>query len=119
MRLTFDNDRILAVMAHPDDAELLCAGTLARAKAQGAAVAVCVMCRGDKGVSSTTAAGEDVAEVRRLEALEAADLLSAILFWYGASDGELMDGYPQRKKLIQIYREFRPTLVMAHAPEDY
>ena len=32
MRLTFSQDRILAVMAHPDDAELLCAGTLARAK---------------------------------------------------------------------------------------
>ena len=40
---------MLAVVAHPDDAELLCAGTLARARDDGAAIAVCVMCRGDKG----------------------------------------------------------------------
>ena len=35
MRLDFTGVRILAVVAHPDDAELLCAGTLARARADG------------------------------------------------------------------------------------
>ena len=54
MRITFQHDRVLAVMAHPDDAELLCAGTLARARADGAAIAICVMCRGDKGAGSAT-----------------------------------------------------------------
>ena len=37
-----NNDRVLAVMAHPDDAELLCAGTLARAKADGATIGIVV-----------------------------------------------------------------------------
>jgi N-acetylglucosamine malate deacetylase 1 len=55
MKLSFTNDRVMAVMAHPDDAELLCAGTLARAKADGAAIAICVMCAGDKGAGSATA----------------------------------------------------------------
>src|SRR5437588_241460 len=49
MRLDFAGERVLAVVAHPDDAELLCAGTLARARTDGAAVGVCVLCRGDKG----------------------------------------------------------------------
>src|SRR6185369_17945810 len=49
MHLSFAGDRMLAVVAHPDDAELLCAGTLARARADGAAIGVCVLCQGDKG----------------------------------------------------------------------
>ena len=45
MRLDFAGERVMAVVAHPDDAELLCAGTLARARSEGAAIAICVMCR--------------------------------------------------------------------------
>jgi len=37
MRLNFAGERLLGVVAHPDDAEMLCAGTLARAKATTAA----------------------------------------------------------------------------------
>src|SRR6266704_1525308 len=62
MKLNFENERVLAVVAHPDDAELLCAGTLARAKADGAAIASCVMCRGDKGQPVKAVA--NLAEVR-------------------------------------------------------
>jgi LmbE family N-acetylglucosaminyl deacetylase len=119
MKLTFDqSDRVLAVMAHPDDAELLCAGTLARARGDASAVAICVMCRGDKGVGSSSA-GRDAATVRREEAAAAAELLGAKLFWFNAGDGELFDTYDQRRALIEIYRQFRPTLVLAHSPEDY
>src|SRR5437763_16475796 len=49
MKLTFRNDRLLAVVAHPDDAGLLCAGTLARAARDGAAIALCGLCRRDNG----------------------------------------------------------------------
>jgi LmbE family N-acetylglucosaminyl deacetylase len=118
MKLTFAQDRILAVMAHPDDAELLCAGTLARAKADGAAIAVCVMCRGDKGAGSATA-GQDLGRIRNEEASAAAEVVGAKLFWFGAGDGELFDSYENRRKLIEIYRQYRPTLVIAHATEDY
>ena len=118
MKLTFAQDRILAVMAHPDDAELLCAGTLARAKADGAAIAVCVMCRGDKGAGSATA-GQDLGRIRNEEASAAAEVVGAKLFWFGAGDGELLDSYENRRKLIEVYRQYRPTLVVAHALEDY
>jgi LmbE family N-acetylglucosaminyl deacetylase len=118
MKLTLANERLLAVMAHPDDCELFCAGTLARAKSDGAAVAVCVMCSGDKGVASGSAAG-GLAESRRQEAEAAASVLGAQLFWFGSPDGELMDGVDQRRKLIEIFRQFAPTLVITHASEDY
>ncbi len=105
-------------MAHPDDAELLCAGTLARAKADGAVIAVCVMCRGDKGAGSATS-GTNLAAIRREEAEAAAKVIGAELYWQDHSDGELFDSYAARLKLVETYRRFRPTLVIAHAMNDY
>ena len=117
MKLDFTNARVLAVVAHPDDAELLCAGTLARAKAEGATVGICVLCRGDKGQARKAVA--NLPAVRRREMKASARLLKAQLFLASFSDGTLMDGLAQRRALTEIYRRFKPTLLLAHAPEDY
>jgi LmbE family N-acetylglucosaminyl deacetylase len=118
MRLRFDDERILAVMAHPDDAELLCAGTLARARAEGAQVSICVMCNGDKGLPSGQPV-ENISEVRHSEMDAAAKLLQASVFWFDSSDGSLFDTLENRRKLIETYRQFSPTLVIAHDLCDY
>ena len=86
MQLKFDNDRVLAVVAHPDDAELLCVGTLARAKADGAVIAICVMCRGDKGQSNPPV--KNIGNIRSAEMYAAAELLGAELYETGFGDGE-------------------------------
>src|SRR5437016_2600539 len=117
MKLNFKAERVLGVVAHPDDAELLCAGTLARAKRDGAAIAICVLCKGDKGQPSEKVA--NLAATRRKEMTASANLLGAQLFLEGNCDGTLMDSNPERLKLVEIYRQFKPTLVLAHAPEDY
>lgn len=117
MEFRFTDERVLAVVAHPDDAELLCAGTLARARGDGAAVGVCVLCRGDKGQPADRVS--NLAAVRRREAAASARLLGAKLFHVGFGDGTLFDGPVQRRKVIDVFRAFRPTLVLAHAPEDY
>jgi LmbE family N-acetylglucosaminyl deacetylase len=117
MRLDFSGERVLAVVAHPDDAELLCAGTLARAKTDGAAVGVTVLCLGDKG--QTAEPIRRLASVRRREMAAAARLLGAELLWGRVPDGTLADDSPTRLRLVEIYRCFRPSLVLAHAPEDY
>jgi N-acetylglucosamine malate deacetylase 1 len=119
MKLSFSNDRLLAVMAHPDDAELLCAGTLARAKGDGAAIGIVVMCGGEKGFGSSATPQADIARVRQEEASAAAEVLGAQLFWVGARDGELFDSYEMRLKMVEIFRRFRPTLAIVHAMEDY
>ena len=117
MQLSFSNERVLAVVAHPDDAELLCAGTLARALADGAVVAICVLCRGDKGQPDPPI--DDLAEIRRSEMSASADLLGADLLCCDFDDGELSDGPASRRMLLEIYRRFRPSLVLAHAANDY
>jgi LmbE family N-acetylglucosaminyl deacetylase len=117
MKISFTAERVLAVVAHPDDAELLCAGTLARARADGASIGVCVLCRGDKGQSPRRI--PNLAAVRGKEMAASARLLQAELFSGGFPDGELREGPAQRRKLIEIFRQFQPTLVLAHAREDY
>lgn len=121
MKLDFTSERVLAVVAHPDDVELLCAGTLARAKADGAAIGIAALCRGDKGAASDSSSAEfsNLAEVRKAEFLAAAGLLGAEAFPGACGDGELVDEPASRRALISLYRQFRPSLVLAHAPNDY
>lgn len=108
---------MLAVVAHPDDAEYLCAGTLARARADGAKIGICVMCKGDRGQPEKLI--KNLAAVRRKEMAAAAKILGATLLWGGFNDGRLVDGPKERKRLIELYRRFKPTLVLAHWKEDY
>src|SRR2546421_2199523 len=104
MKINFKAERLLAVVAHPDDAELLCAGTLARAKRDGATIAICVMCKGDKGQPSEKVA--NLSAMRRKEMAASAELLAAQLFLRENADGTLMDSNPERLKLVEIYRQF-------------
>jgi N-acetylglucosamine malate deacetylase 1 len=117
MKLSFQNERIMAVVAHPDDAELLCSGTLLRAKAEGAAVAVCVLCSGDKGQPSTPI--PHLTKMRRKEMAESSRILGSSLYNGKHPDGTLTDDYATRLQLIEIFRIFRATLIFAHSPEDY
>ncbi|HEX4150020.1 MAG TPA: PIG-L family deacetylase, partial [Pirellulales bacterium] len=61
----------------------------------------------------------DLAAVREREMAAAAGLVPAELFMCGVPDGEAADTPRQRKRLIEVYRRFRPTLVLAHSPRDY
>jgi LmbE family N-acetylglucosaminyl deacetylase len=115
--LHFTGERVLAVVAHPDDAELLCAGTLARAAQEGAAIAVCVLCRGDRGQPLTPI--PDLADVRRREMQTAAALLGAELLLGEFPDGTLADDAPTRVRVVELVRQFAPTLMLGHAPGDY
>src|SRR5690349_20480534 len=99
MKLSFENERVLAVVAHPDDAELFCAGTLARARKDGAAIGICVLCQGDKGQPGKRI--DNLAAVRRKEMTASAKLLGAQLFLVGQPDGTLADFAGLRLKLVE------------------
>ncbi|MEO1996154.1 MAG: PIG-L deacetylase family protein [Planctomycetaceae bacterium] len=117
MKFDFENERVLAVVAHPDDAELLCAGTLIRARADGAEIGICVLCQGDKGQPEPPI--PDLVAVRSAEMRAAAELIGAQLIEGGFPDGSLQDSTPSRRTVIELMRNFRPTLVLAHTESDY
>ncbi|MCA9023390.1 MAG: PIG-L family deacetylase, partial [Planctomycetaceae bacterium] len=117
MKLNFEQERILAVVAHPDDAELLCAGTLARAQQEGAVIGICVLCQGDKG--QTDPPLDNLVEVRKQEMQSAANVINATLFFGEQPDGNLFDSPDLRRTLTEIMRQFSPTLVLSHSQSDY
>ena len=66
--------RVLALAAHPDDVELLCAGTLARLNEAGHELWIAHMTVGDKGGQRPP---EELARIRGEEAVRAAELIGA------------------------------------------
>ena len=109
--------RVLAVGAHPDDLELLCAGTLAKYVQQGHQVSMAVALNGDAG--SMTLAKEEISAVRKAEAEAAASLIGADFIWMGYPDGFLFSREDTRLAFINLMRRARPDVVITHAPTDY
>jgi len=109
--------RILAIGAHPDDIELLCAGTLALYSKKGHKIYMCHVCDGNKG--SMTHTSEEIAKIRRGEAVSSAKIIGATSIWAGISDGEVVLDLDSREKVIDVIRQANPDLIITHCPDDY
>ncbi len=97
---------LLAVMAHPDDAELLCGGTLARAADQGHRTGIVDLTRGELGSRGT-------AELRAKEAVAAAKVLGvAERVNAGLPDGHLANTDAARRIVVEHIRRLRPGVVL-------
>lgn len=107
---------VLAVFAHPDDAELACAGTLARWARNGVEVHVVCVCRGEKG-SLALVDGESLAATRAAESEAAARILGATSWsTLGFGDGEVDDDLVLRGALVALIRRIRPAVVIGGDP---
>lgn len=103
---------VLAFGPHPDDVELGCGGTLAKLAGMGYAVGIIDLTRGEMGSRGT------VAE-REREAADAAQILGARLRENLAiPDADIRNTPENRRKLIEVIRRYRPTLVFAPNPDD-
>lgn len=108
---------VLALMAHPDDAEILCGGTLLLLADRGWRVHVATATEGDCG--SSTLAPEEIARVRRAEAEEAAARLGGTWHGLGLRDLEVLYEKEVLRRATALLREIRPDVVITHAPSDY
>ena len=108
---------VLAIGAHPDDVELLCAGTLARYAEEGHKVVISHLCNGDKGSSKISSS--EIAKIRREEAIQSASIIGATSIWGGFSDGEIVIDLYSRKKVVDIIRQANPDVIITHFPGDY
>ncbi len=99
---------VLAVMAHPDDAELLCGGALAASADRGERVGILSLTDGGKGTHGS------VAE-RAEEADRAAEILGvAVRACAGLPDAELLHNSDNRRAVIEQIRRYRPRVVVTH-----
>lgn len=103
---------VLAIGAHPDDAEIGAGGTLLRCASLGYRTAILDMTRGELGTRGT-------AEERATESADAAKVLG--LAWRGTvdlGDGYVRDTPESRKALVRMYRELRPKVILTHYWEE-
>jgi LmbE family N-acetylglucosaminyl deacetylase len=108
-----DFDRVLAIGAHPDDAEYFAGGTLARLADAGAHVALVVCTDGARGGRGF----EDVAQVRSAEQAGAAKVVGLRdVANLGRPDGALANDDRLRAELALAVRRQRPELVLTHDP---
>lgn len=108
----------LSVLAHPDDAELLCAGTLIRLKNEhGYDLHVASMTAGDCG--SVEQGPREIGRRRRDEGAKAARLIGAHYHCLEEKDLLVVYSEPTLEKATRLLRLVRPSIVFTHSPADY
>jgi LmbE family N-acetylglucosaminyl deacetylase len=109
---------ILSLLAHPDDAEFLCAGTLIRlAKEKGWRVHIATMTPGDCG--SVELSAEEIARIRRGEGEAAAKIIGADYHCLEEKDLQVFYNAETLAKTVRLLRKVRPQVVLTHSPADY
>lgn len=113
------NDRkvVLALMAHPDDAEFMCAGTLALLKRRGWEIHIGTMTPGDCG--SDLLPPEQISGIRCVEAANSVALLGGVYHCLNGEDGFIAYDRPTILKTIALVRKVRPAVMFTHSPSDY
>ncbi|WP_416840414.1 PIG-L deacetylase family protein [Haloferax sp. DFSO52] len=107
---------ILAIVAHPDDAEIFCGGTLAKHADRGDDITIAYMTRGEYGGFDTTEAA--VAATREEEAERAADVLGAEATFLDFKDGRIEYSLENRLTLVDTIRKHDPDLIITHYRDD-
>jgi LmbE family N-acetylglucosaminyl deacetylase len=105
--------RALVIVAHPDDAEFGCAGTVAGWTGRGVEVHYIVCTDGEQGSADPTVDPIELRAIRRREQQGACTILGvAKLDFLGRPDGSLVPDMGLRSELVRAIRTFRPDLVV-------
>lgn len=103
---------ILVLASHPDDAEISCAGTIARHVALGHAVGIVDLTQGELGTRGTV-------EIRAREAAASAKILGvAVRENLGLKDGFFQNDPTHQLSVVRAVRKFQPSIVLANAVYD-
>lgn len=108
---------VLSLTAHPDDAEFMCAGTLALLHQKGWEIHIATMTPGDCGSAEYNR--EEISRIRRAEANRSARILDGIYHCLECDDVFIMYDRETLRRAIRLMREVKPTVVFAPSPSDY
>ena len=108
---------VLGILAHPDDAEMVCAGTLSLFKKTGWEVHIATMTPGDKGTAEHSR--EEISRVRRAEAVRAARVIGAEYHCLELEDVYVLYDRDSINRTTALIRNIRPSVVFTASPNDY
>src|SRR5260370_17060172 len=110
-------ERILFILAHPDDAEFLCGGTVARLTEEGREVHYLLVTPGDRGSDDPEMTMERLATIRKEEQGNAANVLGVqSVTFLDYHDGEVENTIPLRRELVYYIRKMKPHLTFPFVP---
>jgi LmbE family N-acetylglucosaminyl deacetylase len=112
--------RVLVVLAHPDDPEFFCGGTVARWSSEGREIIYCLLTRGDKGSDDDGIPPEKLARVREAEQQKAAKKLGVEeVIFLNESDGYVEPTIDLRREIVRVIRQIRPDIVITSDPTNF
>ena len=103
---------LLAFGAHPDDVELGCGGTIAKAIAEGKKVGIVDLTQGEMSTRGTP-------QLRALESQAAADILG-VSFRENLNfkDAFIVNDHKHQMEVIAVLRKYQPKVVLCNAIRD-
>ncbi len=109
---------ILVIVAHPDDIEAHCAGTVAQLIERGERVRYVLVTSGNRGTDDRTVASETIAAQREAEQLAAARIVGVegVRFLRYDDSDLLFHTRRLREELTAVIREERPRTIITHDP---
>ena len=108
---------VLGIFSHPDDAEMVCAGTLSLFRKAGWKVHIATMAPGDKGTAEFSRI--KISRIRKAEAAKAAEIIGATYHCLELEDVYILYDRESINRATAIIRSIRPTIVFTASPNDY
>jgi LmbE family N-acetylglucosaminyl deacetylase len=112
--------RVAVIMAHPDDADFICAGTCAKWAAEGHHITFVVITNGDKGSDDRDLPGDELVCIREAEQRASAAVLGVQeCVFMGRTDGMLVPDLELRRDLVRVIRKLKPDVVICQDPTSW
>lgn len=111
-------ERILVVMAHPDDVDFGAAGTVKAWTDAGIEVSYCLITNGDAGGFDPDVPRSQIPAIRQGEQRAAAAVLGVSdVRFLGYRDGELAVSHELRRDISRVIRQVRPQRMLIQSPD--
>jgi LmbE family N-acetylglucosaminyl deacetylase len=114
--------KILVILAHPDDPEFFCGGTIAEWVSEGHEVAYCLLTKGEKGVNDKFNP-EDINEIKKIRILEQMNAAAVLgvkdIKYFDYPDGYLTPSLSIRRQVVREIRIVKPDIVVSCDPTNY
>ena len=111
--------RILVILAHPDDPEFFCGGTIARWTLAGHQVSYCLLTCGDKGTKDRSLTSAALCSLRQEEQRAAAAILGVQdVRFLDYPDGYLVPDMNLRNEITRVIRQDQPDILVTCDPTN-
>lgn len=102
-----NSQKLLVITAHPDDAEIMCYGTIAKYLSKGYTCKLIIASEGKNGGSNN----------RKKESSIAFSKLDIDMYYLNLDDGNILFNISLMSKLRDLILEYNPSVIITHYPD--